>query len=72
MIHGMAFKDWYHSIYRKRTLAINEAFCITCRVAVNMEQPSPNVVNGLSYMLAECPECGRSLSRIIDMDRTKL
>jgi len=70
MINGIAFRDWYQSVYRKRKLAPDEAFCIGCRDAVAMDRPSLKKANGLSYLVMKCPRCGRSLARIVDMDRT--
>jgi hypothetical protein len=71
MINGIAFRDWYQEVYKKRTLASNEAFCISCKQEVIMVKTSPMEINGLSYLLSECPVCGRSLSKIISMDRKK-
>ena len=71
MINGMVFKDWYQQLYKKRSLALDEAFCLTCRGAVEIVDPIDNEDNGLSYVLSECPNCGRTLAKITDMERKR-
>jgi len=72
MINGMVFRDWYQQLYKKRSLALDEAFCLTCRGAVEIVDPIDNEDDGLSYLLSECPNCGRTLAKITNMERRRL
>ena len=72
MINGAAFRDWYQGMYKKRSPAEDEAFCLTCGDAVKMVEPSPRELDGLSYVVARCPICGRNVARFMDMVRKRL
>jgi len=71
MINGISFRNWYQSVYKKRSPAIDEAFCLTCKDVVKMNNPSSKELDGLSYNVANCPNCGRNIARFMDMDRKK-
>lgn len=64
-INGLKFKDWVIELYKKRDLKQNEAFCLTCKKAVNMVDPERIQKDRLVYYLCTCPICGRKLARII-------
>jgi hypothetical protein len=72
MINGVVFRDWYLSTYSKRSPAEDEAFCLACGDAVKMVEPSPRELDGLSYVVARCPDCGRNVARFMDMVRKRL
>ena len=68
-INGKAFTEWYEETYPKQTLARNEAFCLTCKKAVVMNNPKEQKRGRLKYAICDCPNCGRKLARIISKDK---
>ena len=70
-INGKAFADWYEATYPKQTLKEGEAFCLTCKKAVKMQNPVKQKKGRLHYWLCDCSGCGRKLARIIDKDKRK-
>ena len=64
-INGLAFKDWILEYYKKIKLKDNEAFCLTCKKAVEINNPELNEIHRLSYITCDCPQCGRKLSKIL-------
>lgn len=64
-INGKEFREWVLEIYKKRQLANNQAFCLTCKQAVTMVDPVRKEKGRLYYFVCICPNCGRMLSRII-------
>lgn len=68
-INGKAFREWVREVYKKRELAEDEAFCLTCRKPVKMSEPEKRREGRLIYWVCECPSCGRKLARIIDKQR---
>ena len=69
-INGSVFADWYEATYPKFTLQKDEAFCLTCKKAVKMENPLKQKKGRLSYWVCNCRNCGRRLARIIDRDKS--
>jgi glutaredoxin len=70
-INGIEFREWYIRNYQKAKVKKDETFCKTCRKPVK-------IINGLifrkgkiSYILSNCPNCGRKLSKIIDCSKGK-
>ena len=70
-INGGGFRDWFEETYKKRSLKPNEAFCLTCRRAVEMFHPRKRRQGGLDYYVCRCTRCGRRLARIVDYKRKK-
>jgi hypothetical protein len=68
-INGKEFHDWYQKFYKKRKLRIDEAFCLTCKKAVEKIDPIRKWKNGLIYEISICPICGRKLAKIINRKR---
>lgn len=68
-INGREFREWYFDNYQKAKLGKNEGFCLTCKQAVKLVNPKKRTKQGLSYLVAECPDCGRTLARILDQKR---
>lgn len=68
-INGEVFCKWYAAVYEKSVLRQNEAFCLTCKEAVIMQNVEEHKKGRLSYWLCDCPKCGRKLARIIKRDK---
>jgi hypothetical protein len=64
-INGKVFREWALEVYKKRNLEKDEAFCLTCKRPVTMENPVQHRSGRLVYMLCDCPDCGRKLARIV-------
>jgi hypothetical protein len=65
LINGKAFADWYVQTYPKTHLLQDETFCKTCKRPVKIHKPNKQVKGNLIYLLSECPDCGRRLTKII-------
>lgn len=65
-INGVVFRDWIQETYQETKLTENQAFCLTCRKAVEIEDPVNHKKEGLEYLTCDCPQCGRKLSKITD------
>ena len=65
-INGIVFRDWIQETYQKTTLEENQAFCLTCKKAVEIHDPVYQKKEGLKYLTCNCPQCERKLSRITD------
>ncbi len=70
-INGKAFREWYSEVYKKASLAQNEAFCLGCRKPMPMEMPEKREKGGLVYWQGKCPKCGCKLVRIIEPKRRR-
>jgi len=68
-INGQEFYEWYQELYKKRKLRCDEAFCLTCKQAVDKIDPQRKRKNGLIYEISHCPQCGRNLAKILDRER---
>ncbi|MBI5841461.1 MAG: hypothetical protein HZB19_15290 [Chloroflexi bacterium] len=68
-INGKDFAEWYEATYPKQTLLPDEAFCLTCKKAVEMVNPERRRKGRLRYWVCGCPRCGRPLARIIDREK---
>ncbi len=68
-INGKAFAEWYEATYPKQMLLEDEAFCLTCKKPVKMDEPLKKKTGRLNYWVCKCPGCGRRLSRIIDREK---
>ena len=64
-INGVIFRDWYIENYPKTKIGNNETFCKTCRKAVLISKPVSHTKKNTEYLLSECPNCGRKLSKIV-------
>jgi len=67
-INGKEFSQWYQQAYPKVRLKSDEAFCLTCKMAVKIMDPVRQAKNGLIFDECHCPHCGRKLARIVDRD----
>lgn len=70
-INGKVFRDWAKNLYKKRTLAKNEAFCLTCKKAVKMKNPIRKSHSLIDYFECDCPNCNRKIVCIIHNKRKK-
>ncbi len=68
-INGKVFADWYSNLYTKTKLAQDEAFCLTCKKGVKIINPTTKTKDDLTYLLSNCPNCGRVLPKIIEKKR---
>ena len=68
-INGKLFREWFEDVYKKRQLARNETFCLTCKKAVKIINPVEKQEGRLIYWLSDCPNCGRRLARIINREK---
>jgi len=68
-INGREFAEWYEANYPKPTSTDEEAFCLTCKKPVKMINSSNSKKGRLSYVVGNCSNCGRRISRILDKDR---
>lgn len=64
-INGRVFREWVQEVYKKIDLTPEEAFCLSCKQAVKMVEPTRKQEGRLFYFLCRCPNCGRLLARII-------
>jgi hypothetical protein len=63
-INGQGFRKWYEVHYQKVEMGIDEAFCLSCKRAVQIVDPEVRRKNGLEFVMSACPRCGRRLARI--------
>jgi hypothetical protein len=68
-INGAEFREWIHKTYSKTKLAPDETFCLTCKTAVQIIAPEKKISGDITYILSNCPVCGRRLTRIIEKKR---
>lgn len=64
-VNGKDFREWYLATYTKAPLGENETFCLTCKQAVQIINPEKNQKGRITYLLSNCPVCGRRCTRII-------
>jgi hypothetical protein len=64
-INGKDFEKWIRKTYKKHEVKQNQAFCLTCRKAVPMIEPKKIQGKKLQYYQCVCPNCGRTLAKII-------
>ena len=65
-INGCVFREWVSDYYQKTKLEENEAFCLTCKKPVQIITPDHKKKFDITYIICNCPICGRKLSKIID------
>jgi len=77
-IHGLSFSEWVRSqpktrpIKGKRSLKINEAWCMRCNKPVEIQNPKRKKVNiHISMIKGICPNCGTKINRIISNKEMK-
>lgn len=70
-INGQEFREWFISTYRKVRLDKNQAFCLTCKKAVPILSPIEQQSGEITFLISECPICGRKLARITSNSRRK-
>jgi hypothetical protein len=66
-IHGRDFAGWVAGLRRPERegrLADDEAFCMSCRRVVAMNDPVQKPIKGkLVHIIGTCPECGCTIQR---------
>ena len=65
-INGWQFRDWAINTYKKPVIGNNEAYCLTCKKPIEINNPEWNEKEGLFYLICYCPVCGRKIARIVD------
>jgi hypothetical protein len=68
-INGKVFREWANEVYKKRNLAGDEAFCLTCKKAVKAVNPVEKKKDRLIYWSCVCPNCGRKIARFLDREK---
>ncbi|MFQ5961268.1 MAG: DUF5679 domain-containing protein [Candidatus Methylomirabilales bacterium] len=65
-IHGRAFAEWLDSKRRprsRRSLSPEQGYCLRCNQTVQMENPRPRKIDGLTLLTGSCPNCGGKVNR---------
>jgi hypothetical protein len=68
-IVGTEFREWYLETYRKHKLAANEASCVSCKRPVIIVDPVEHHKDGLKYLLSKCPDCSKTVAKILNQKR---
>jgi hypothetical protein len=68
-INGQSFHRWYRETYKKLQLAPNEAYCVSCKVAVPMHNPIVETRGTYKYYKSSCLTCQRMVTRAITNKR---
>lgn len=68
-IVGTEFREWYLETYRKHKLAADEGYCVSCKKPVSIIDPVEHNKDGLKYLLSECPDCGKTVAKILNQKR---
>ncbi len=71
LINGKRFSAWYKKLYAKKVLHQDEIFCMTCKKPVKIVTPEIIQKVKLTYLVSNCPNCGRRTSKIIKNCRGK-
>jgi predicted RNA-binding Zn-ribbon protein involved in translation (DUF1610 family) len=71
LINGKDFKTWYETHYKKLKLEKGQAYCVSCKKAVQMINAERFQKGNLVYYSANCPKCGKKIIRFIDGKRKK-
>lgn len=64
-IVGTEFREWYIKTYKTQKLAENEGYCVSCKKAVSIINPTVNTKNGVTYLQSKCPKCKNKVAKII-------
>lgn len=70
-INGIEFKKWFEGTYKKVHLEKNQAYCISCKRIVTIDQGERKQKKNLVYYIYICPNCGHETAKIIDAKRKK-
>lgn len=70
-INGKAFREWYLSTFKKAEMKSDESFCLSCKKPVKIVNPKTEQRADITYLVSNCPNCGRRLTRIISNRRKK-
>ncbi len=68
-IVGAEFCEWYLEMYRTQKLAANEGYCVSCKRPVAIVDPEKHNKDGLIYLLSQCPDCGKTVAKILHQKR---
>ncbi len=64
-INGEAFHQWYRETYRKVKLENDEAYCVSCKHIVSVQNPVVKQKGRYRYWLITCPNCRGKISKSI-------
>lgn len=64
-INGIAFREWYKTTYKKMKLQDNEAYCVSCKQIVTIQESESRQSGRYHYKLISCPNCGGKISKAI-------
>lgn len=64
-INGHVFRDWYKENFKKLKLKETEVYCLSCKNAVPLINPVKMQSGNYKYWLADCPNCGKKISKAI-------
>lgn len=70
-INGKEFKAWFEENYKKRKLERDQAYCVSCKKAVEIIDPGRIKDGNNIYLISNCPLCGNRVTRFIDCKRKK-
>lgn len=70
-IHGISFRNWYLSTYKKPEMGKDECFCKTCGEFVKIMDPEEKTIGDTTFIICYCPTCKRKIARIIANSRRK-
>ncbi len=65
-IHGLTFKAWlldFGQLKKDRKLQPDEGYCVRCRRAVKLHNPSLVKRGNLTSLMSVCPNCGQKVYR---------
>lgn len=71
LINGKEFKNWYEENYQKRSLEKGQAYCVSCKKIVEVNNPERIKKGRLVYDSYICPNCGKNVVRFVDAKRKK-
>ena len=69
-INGEAFRQWYRKIYKKVKLQNNEAYCVSCKNIIIIQDFEEKQKGRYRYQLLTCPNCGGKISKAIEKENS--
>ena len=64
-INGIAFRKWHKKTYKKVKLQDNEAYCVSCKNIVTIQNFEKKQSGRYHYKLISCSNCGGNISKAI-------
>lgn len=71
-INGRQFAHWYAENFPKTVIDKNQAFCLSCKRAIDIEKSTKKQKGKISYLLCKCPNCGRKIAKIVSNQRVQV